>query len=282
MTSPSIQLCGQRVGPGERLFVIAGPDVIESEEMVLAHARRVRALCEKLDLPFAFKCSFDKANRTSAKAFRGPGLQEGLRILRRVKKEVGVALLTDVHEVAQVEPAAEVVDILQVPAFLCRQTDLITSVAKTGRGVNLKKGQFVAPEDMRHSARKALEAGNPNILVTERGASFGYHNLVVDMRGLVLMREQGLAVCFDATHSVQLPSAGGGEVPHSGGDRRLVPALARAAAATGIDALFAEVHENPDAALCDGPCSLTFDGLEQLLRDIVAIRQVLGHERSAA
>lgn len=267
-----ISLCGQRVGEGQPLFVIAGPDVIESEEMVLRHARRVREVCERLQLPFAFKCSYDKANRTSLKSFRGPGLTEGLRILARVKRECGVPILTDVHELSHVEPAAEVADVLQVPAFLCRQTDLVVAVAKTGRGVNLKKGQFVAPMDIAHQAKKAFDSGNPNVLVTERGASFGYRNLVVDMRSFAMMREAGLCVCFDATHSVQLPSAGDGE---TAGERQYVSLLARAAAGAGIDALFTEVHEEPEKALCDGPCSLTFEGFEQTLREVLAIRQAL-------
>jgi 2-dehydro-3-deoxyphosphooctonate aldolase (KDO 8-P synthase) len=267
-----IELCGRKVGEGHPLFVLAGPDVIESEEMVLRHARRMRETCEKLGVHFAFKCSFDKANRTSGKAFRGPGLDEGLRIFRRIKKEVGVHLLTDVHEVAQVAPVAEVVDILQIPAFLCRQTDLVEAVARSGRGVNLKKGQFVAPRDIAHSARKAVEAGNRNVLVTERGVSFGYNNLVVDMRGFGLMREAGLTVCFDATHSVQLPSAGDG---HTAGERKFVGLLARSAAAAGIDALFTEVHEDPDRALCDGPCSLDFAMFEKVLGDVLAIRRAL-------
>lgn len=269
-----ISLCGHRVGEGQQLFVIAGPDVIESEEMVLRHARRVRETCERVGVPFAFKCSYDKANRTSLKSFRGPGLTEGLRILARVKKECGVPILTDVHELSHVEPAAEVADVLQVPAFLCRQTDLVVAVARTGRGVNLKKGQFVSPMDMVHQARKSFESGNTNVLVTERGASFGYRNLVVDMRSFAIMREAGLNVCFDATHSVQLPSAGDGE---TAGERKYVSLLARAAAAAGIDALFTEVHEDPEKALCDGPCSLTFDGFEQTLRDVLAIRKALGY-----
>jgi len=271
-----ISLCGKQVGEGQSLFVLAGPDVIESEELVLRHARRVREVCERLQVPFAFKCSFDKANRTSLKSFRGPGLKEGLRILARVKKECGVAILTDVHGLEQVDAIAEVADIIQVPAFLCRQTDLVVAVAKTGRGVNLKKGQFVSPMDIVHSARKAFDSGNPNVLVAERGASFGYRNLVVDMRGFAIMREAGLVTCFDATHSVQLPSAGEGE---TAGERKFVPLLARAAAAAGIDALFTEVHENPDAALCDGPCSLTFEMFEQVLKDVLAIRRALGHQQ---
>ncbi len=270
-----IDLCGYQVGPGQKLFVIAGPDSIESEEMALRHARMLKEVTSRLGVPYAFKCSYDKANRTSGKSFRGPGLKEGLRILARIKAEVGVPILTDVHETSHVGPAAEVVDIIQIPAFLCRQTDLVEAVARTGKGVNLKKGQFVAPKDIVHSARKAFEAGNPNVLVTERGASFGYNNLVVDMRGFLQMREAGLAVCFDATHSVQLPSAGNGE---TAGERKFVSLLARAAAAAGIDALFTEVHEDPDRALCDGPCSLSPKMFEDVLGQVRGIRRVLGHE----
>ncbi|WP_163990586.1 3-deoxy-8-phosphooctulonate synthase [Pyxidicoccus caerfyrddinensis] len=275
-TSPlPIELCGYKVGPGQKLFVIAGPDSIESEDMALRHARMLKEITGRLGVPYAFKCSYDKANRTSGKSFRGPGLKEGLRILKRVRDEVGVPVLTDVHETSHVGPASEVVDIIQIPAFLCRQTDLVEAVARTGRGVNLKKGQFVAPKDIVHSARKAFEAGNPNVLVTERGSTFGYNNLVVDMRGLAQMREAGLAVCFDATHSVQLPSAGNGE---TAGERKFVALLARSAAAAGIDALFTEVHEDPDRALCDGPCSLNPQMFEDVVRNVLNIRRVLGHE----
>jgi 2-dehydro-3-deoxyphosphooctonate aldolase (KDO 8-P synthase) len=275
MVTASITLAGTRVGPGLPLFVIAGPDVIEGEEFALRHARRLKDLTAKFGVPFAFKCSFDKANRTSIKSYRGPGMVEGLRVLKRVKEEVGVAVLTDVHDLSQVGPTAEVADIIQVPAFLSRQTDLIAAVAKTGRGVNLKKGQFIAPKDIAHQAKKAFDSGNPNVLVTERGATFGYNNLVVDMRGFAQMREAGLVTCFDATHSVQLPSAGDGE---TAGERKFVGLLARSAAAAGIDAMFTEVHEDPDKALCDGPCSLTFELFEQTLEDVLAIRRALGHQ----
>ncbi|AGC42486.1 MULTISPECIES: 3-deoxy-8-phosphooctulonate synthase [Myxococcus] len=276
-SSLPITLCGHKVGPGQKLFVIAGPDSIESEEMALKHAHLLKGITSRLGVPYAFKCSYDKANRTSGKSFRGPGLREGLRILARIRDEVGVPVLTDVHETSHVGPASEVVDIIQIPAFLCRQTDLVEAVARTGKGVNLKKGQFVAPKDIVHSARKAFEAGNPNVLVTERGSSFGYNNLVVDMRGFAQMREAGLAVCFDATHSVQLPSAGNGE---TAGERKFVSLLARSAAAAGIDALFTEVHEDPDRALCDGPCSLNPQMFEDVVRNVLNIRRVLGHEPS--
>jgi 2-dehydro-3-deoxyphosphooctonate aldolase (KDO 8-P synthase) len=270
-----IDMAGFKVGPGQKLFVIAGPDSIESEDMALRHARMLKEITGRLGVNWAFKCSYDKANRTSGKSFRGPGLKEGLRILARVRKEVGCPVLTDVHETSHVGPASEVVDIIQIPAFLCRQTDLVEAVARSGKGVNLKKGQFVAPKDIVHSARKAFEAGNPNVLVTERGSTFGYNNLVVDMRGFAQMREAGLAVCFDATHSVQLPSAGNGE---TAGERKFVALLARSAAAAGIDALFTEVHEDPDRALCDGPCSLNPQMFEDVVRNVLNIRRVLGHE----
>ena len=259
------------VGRGQPLLLIAGPCVIESEAATIAAARRVADLAQKHGLPAVFKCSFDKANRTSARAFRGVGLTEGLRVLARVKRETGLLLLTDVHEEAQCAPAAEVIDILQIPAFLCRQTDLIAAAGKTGRAVNVKKGQFLAPEDMKNVVAKLSEAGCSDVLLTERGASFGYHDLVVDFRGLLVMREFA-PVCFDATHSVQRP---GGLGDKTGGDRALAPPLARAAAAVGIDALFCEVHEDPDRALSDGPNSLTFGMWDELLRDVVAIRASL-------
>ena len=275
--SALIELAGFKVGDGQKLLVIAGPDVIESEELALRHARFLKAAADKAGVNYVFKCSYDKANRTSGKSFRGPGMVEGLKTLARIKREVGVPVLTDVHDITQVGPVAEVVDVIQIPAFLCRQTDLVEAVARTGRGVNLKKGQFVAPKDIAHSARKAFEAGNRNVLVTERGATFGYNNLVVDMRGFLQMREAGLAVCFDATHSVQLPSAGDGV---TAGERKFVSLLARSAAAAGIHALFTEVHEDPDKALCDGPCSLSPTLFDETLRDVVAIRRALGHEPS--
>ncbi len=259
------------VGRGNPLLLIAGPCVIESEAATVAAARRVADLAQKHGLPAVFKCSFDKANRTSARAFRGVGISEGLRILSKVKRETGLPLLTDVHEEGHCAPAAEVIDILQIPAFLCRQTDLLAAAGRTGRAVNVKKGQFLAPEDMKNVVAKLFEAGCTDVLLTERGASFGYHDLVVDFRGLIAMREYA-PVCFDATHSVQRP---GGLGDKTGGDRLLAPPLARAAAAVGIDALFCEVHEDPDRALSDGPNSLTFAMWDELLRDVVAIRASL-------
>ncbi|HEU4383138.1 MAG TPA: 3-deoxy-8-phosphooctulonate synthase [Anaeromyxobacteraceae bacterium] len=264
---------GHQVGDGRPLLLIAGPCVIESEAQALSHARKVKALAERHGLPVIFKASFDKANRSSGKSFRGPGLEAGLGVFERVKRETGLPCLTDVHEAWQAEPAGKVVDVLQVPAFLCRQTDLVTACARHGRAVNVKKGQFVAPGDMRHAVQKCRDAGNDNVLLTERGASFGYGNLVVDMRGLAIMRELGVPVCFDATHSVQLPGAAGDS---TGGERQFVPPLSRAAVAVGVDALFAEIHEDPAAARSDGPNSLDFDMADRMLRDLLAIRRALG------
>jgi 2-dehydro-3-deoxyphosphooctonate aldolase (KDO 8-P synthase) len=260
-----------KFGGGE-LLVIAGPCVIEGAELTLRHARRVADIARKHGVSAVFKCSFDKANRTSGKSFRGPGLEEGLRVLAKVKQETGLPVLTDVHEAGQCAAAAEVVDVLQIPAFLCRQTDLLLAAGRTGRAVNVKKGQFLAPEDMKNAVEKLSEAGCKDVLLTERGASFGYHNLVVDMRSLIIMRKFA-PVCFDATHSVQQPGSQGNA---SGGDRTLAPPLARAAAAVGIDALFCEVHEDPARALSDGPNSLTFETWDELLGDVLKIRQVLG------
>jgi len=257
---------------GGQLLLIAGPCVIEGEEFTLRHARKVAEAGQRHGVPAVFKSSFDKANRSSAKSFRGPGLVEGLRILARVKQEVGLPVLTDVHETSQCAQAAEVVDVLQIPAFLSRQTDLLVAAARTGRAVNVKKGQFLAPEDMKNAVEKLREGGCEQVLLTERGASFGYHNLIVDMRSLLTMRQYA-PVCFDATHSVQCPGSQG---TSSGGDRSLAPALARAAAAVGIDALFCEVHEDPDRALSDGPNSLTFPAWEALLADVLRIRSALG------
>ena len=257
---------------GGQLVLIAGPCVIEGEDFTLRHARRVADVAQKHGVAAVFKCSFDKANRTSLKSFRGPGLGEGLRVLSKVKKETGLPVLTDVHEPAQCARAAEVVDVLQIPAFLCRQTDLIVAAGQAGRAVNVKKGQFLAPEDMRNVADKLRESGCRDVLLTERGTSFGYHDLVVDLRGLVAMRKIA-PVCFDATHSVQRPGSQG---TATGGDRTLAPVLSRAAAAVGIDALFCEVHEDPDRALSDGPNSLTFPMWEAVVADVLRIRAALG------
>jgi 2-dehydro-3-deoxyphosphooctonate aldolase (KDO 8-P synthase) len=264
---------GFEVGDGRPLLLIAGPCVMEYAAHALAHARRVKALAAKHALPVIFKASFDKANRSSGKSFRGPGLEKGLAAFAEVKRETGLPCLTDVHEPSQAEPAGRVVDVLQVPAFLCRQTDLILACARHGKAVNVKKGQFLAPKEMRHAIAKCREAGNEQIMLTERGSSFGYGNLVVDMRGLVQMRELGVPVCMDATHSVQMPGSGGDT---TGGDRQYVAPLARAAAAVGIDALFLEIHEDPAAAKSDGPNSLDFDMADRLLAEVLAVRRALG------
>ena len=263
---------GFEVGDGQPLLLLCGPDIVEGEAITLRAGEAVKALAARHGLPVVFKCSFDKANRTSIKSYRGPGMAEGLRVLGRVKQELGLPILTDVHDPSLVAPVAEVADVLQVPAFLCRQTDLLVACARSGRAVNVKKGQFVAPRDMRHALTKLREGGARDVLLTERGASFGYNNLVVDLRSLSIMRELGAPVCFDATHSVQLPSAAGDS---SGGERAFVRLLARAAVAAGCDALFLEVHEDPSRALCDGPSSLDFAELDRLLSEVVAIRRAL-------
>ena len=264
---------GHEVGDGRPLLLIAGPCVLESEAQALSHARQVKALAAKHGVPAVFKASFDKANRTSVKSFRGVGLEPGLAVLGKVKRETGLPTLTDVHEAWQAEPAGRVVDVLQVPAFLCRQTDLVLACARHGKSVNVKKGQFLAPRDMRHVIQKCREAGNEDVVLTERGASFGSGNLVVDMRSLVVMRELGAPVCFDATHSVQLPGSGGDT---TAGNREYVAPLARAAAAVGIDALFMEIHEDPTQAKSDGPNSLDFAMADAVLGDVLRIRRALG------
>jgi 2-dehydro-3-deoxyphosphooctonate aldolase (KDO 8-P synthase) len=259
---------GNAVFGGLGLVIIAGPCVIESAESSLRHAERLAKIAREVGLALVFKSSFDKANRTSHSSFRGPGLEAGIRILERVKHETGLPVLTDVHEPQQVSFAAQVADILQIPALLSRQTDLVHAVAVTGRVVNLKKGQFLAPWEMKAAVAKAEAGGSRQILVTERGFSFGYNNLVSDMRSLVIMRSFGYPVVYDATHSVQLPGAGG---ERSGGQREFVAPLARAAAAVGVDAVFMEVHEDPDNALSDGPNSYPLDALPALLRDLKRI-----------
>ena len=267
------RIAGHEVGDGRKLLLIAGPCVMESEAHALAHARKVKALAEKHGLPVAFKASFDKANRSSGKSYRGIGLEAGLAAFRAVKRETGLPCTTDVHETWQAEPAGKVVDLLQVPAFLCRQTDLVLACARHGKSVSVKKGQFLAPMEMRHAVAKCREAGNENVLLIERGATFGYGNLVVDMRALVQMRELGVPVCLDATHSVQLPG-GAGDV--TGGDRQFVAPLSRAAAAVGVDALFMEIHEDPAVAKSDGPNTLDVAMADAILRDVLAIRRALG------
>ncbi|NNL85553.1 MAG: 3-deoxy-8-phosphooctulonate synthase [Myxococcales bacterium] len=259
------------VGNGAPLVLFAGLNVIETESATLAVAERLRAIAEAHRLPLVFKASVDKANRSSWRSFRGPGADEGLRILARVRSETGLPLLTDVHEPGQAKPAAEVVDCLQVPAFLCRQTDLLTACAATGRPTNVKKGQFMAPHDARHIVQKLEQAGASGVCLTERGTSFGHGDLVVDFRGLVVMRRYA-PVCLDATHSVQFPG-GAGEA--TGGDRSMVAPLARAGVAVGIDALFVEVHPDPDRAPCDGPSQLDFPAFERLLTEVAAIDRAL-------
>ena len=257
-----------KIGAGRPLAVIAGPCVIESQESALRHASLLKEAADRAGVPYIFKSSYDKANRSSASSFRGPGLEWGLEILAEVKRKVGVPILTDVHESAQVVAVQQIADVLQIPAFLCRQTDFVVAVANSGKVVNVKKGQFLAPWDIANVVDKILSTGNDRVLLTERGVSFGYNNLVSDMRSLVWMRELGYPVIFDATHSLQLP---GGLGHASGGERKYIPALARAAVAVGIDALFMEVHENPDQALSDGPNSLPLKDFEKL---IGAVKQI--------
>ena len=259
------------IGNKNKLVLIAGPCVIESEDLTLQTAESLKKISEKLKIPFIFKSSFDKANRSSVESFRGPGLDEGLKILKKIKDEFDVPILSDVHGSDQCDKAGQVLDILQIPAFLCRQTDLLVAAGKTGKPVNIKKGQFIAPQTMKQAALKVESTGNSAILLTERGTSFGYHNLVVDMRSLELMRTLNYPVIFDATHSVQLPSAGG---TVSGGERKYIPALTRAAAGAGIDGLFMEVHPDPDQALCDGPNMWPLDQLESLLRPVIQIHKI--------
>ena len=253
------------VGQGHPLLLMAGPCVLEGYEHSLMIGKEVKKIADKLGVPYVFKASYDKANRSSYSSFRGPGLEEGLKILAQIKKDLGVPVVSDIHETIQVEKAAEVLDILQIPAFLCRQTDLVYEAAKTGRVVNIKKGQFLAPWDMKNVLKKAEEAGNHNIMLTERGASFGYNNLVVDFRSIPIMQSFGVPVVFDATHSVQLP---GGQGTCSGGERQYVPVLARAAVAAGADGVFMECHPDPDKALCDGPNSLPLALLPAMLNDL--------------
>ena len=262
---------GVPIGGGAPLAWISGLNVLESSDAAVACAEALRALAERRGLPLVFKAAFDKANRTHGDAYRGPGIVAGLEMLARVKNETGLALMTDVHEPAQAAAAAEVVDCLQIPAFLVRQTDLIAACAATGRPLNLKRGQFIAPAEMRYAVDKAEALGATGVLVTERGSSFGFNDLVVDMRGLVTLAEFG-PICFDATHAAQRPGAAGGA---SGGDRRMVAPLARAAVATGVDALFVETHPKPDAAPCDAACQLGFDALEALVVEACAIRAAL-------
>ena len=273
-----MQLLGREVGLDQPLFLIAGPCVIESEELQLRTAEALKGITDKLGVHFIFKSSFDKANRSSDKSFRGPGMDEGLRVLEKVRDALGVPILTDVHDIPQIGPVAEVVDVLQTPAFLARQTDFIHAVAASGKPVNIKKAQFMAPHDMKNvvdKARNAAQAAGVNeetIMVCERGASFGYNNLVSDMRSLAIMRETGCPVVFDATHSVQLP---GGQGTSSGGQREFVPVLARAAVATGIAGIFMETHPDPANAMSDGPNAWPLDRMETLLTTLVQLDRLV-------
>jgi 2-dehydro-3-deoxyphosphooctonate aldolase (KDO 8-P synthase) len=266
-----VKLCGFNAGPDHPFFLIAGPCVIESEQLAIDTAGVLKEICARLDIPLIFKSSFDKANRTSGSSFRGPGMQEGLRILAEVKRQVGLPVLTDVHEDTDISAVASVVDVMQTPAFLCRQTNFIHRVAAAGIPVNLKKGQFLSPWEMKNVVDKAKSTGNEQIMVCERGVSFGYNNLVSDMRSLAVMRETGCPVVFDATHSVQLPGGQGGS---SGGQREFIPVLARAAVAVGVAGLFMETHPDPDKALSDGPNAWPLGQMEELLttlRDLDAV-----------
>ncbi|HJV66127.1 MAG TPA: 3-deoxy-8-phosphooctulonate synthase [Geomonas sp.] len=267
-----VSIGGVKIGGGKPLVLVAGPCVIETETATMRCAEKLMTICNGVGIPLIFKASYDKANRTSVTAFRGPGLKEGLRILAKVKESLGVPVLSDIHSIEQVAPAADVLDVLQIPAFLCRQTDLLVAAANTGKPINVKKGQFLAPWDMKNVVGKLLSCDNENITLTERGASFGYNNLVVDMRSFPIMRATGCPVIFDATHSVQLP---GGEGTSSGGQREYVEFLSRAAVAAGVDGVFMEVHEEPEQALCDGPNSVRLDDLAALLRKLKAIDAIV-------
>ncbi|MGI6656808.1 MAG: 3-deoxy-8-phosphooctulonate synthase [Desulfobulbus sp.] len=267
------------VGPGAPLLLMAGPCVLESGDLAREVAQELQAVTRRLGISYVFKASFDKANRTSLDSFRGPGVEKGLRILGRLREEIGVPIVSDIHEPAQAALAGDCLDIIQIPAFLCRQTDLLVAAARTGRVVNVKKGQFLSPWDMEHVINKLRGAGTERILLTERGTFFGYNNLVVDMRSLQVMRSFGYPVVYDATHSVQLPGGAGGS---SGGQREFIPALSRAAMAVGIDGLFLEVHPDPAKALCDGPNSLPLDQVEALLVQLLAIRQAVAGGADAA
>lgn len=264
------------IGGGEKLTLLAGPCVLEGLDRCLLIGRTIKEICQRLGINYVFKASFDKANRSSYHSFRGPGMKKGLEMLKAIKEELGVPVVTDIHETNQAKPVAEVADILQIPAFLCRQTDLLHAAAQTGRVVNVKKGQFMAPEDMRNVVDKLHESGCDQIMLTERGASFGYHNLVVDMRSLPIMRSFGYPVVMDGTHSVQLP---GGNGTTSAGNREYVEYLVRASVAVGIDALFLEVHDNPEEALSDGANMVYLDKLEDLLKDAVAIHEIVRHKQ---
>jgi len=267
-----INIAGTKLGGNNPLFIIAGPCVIESEEIAFYTAERLKEICRRVNLPLLFKSSYDKANRTSLSFFRGPGLEKGLRILFDVRNKFNIPVISDIHSVEEVKPASEVLDALQIPAFLCRQTDLILAASKTGKPVNIKKGQFLAPWDVKNIIEKFISTGNQNIFITERGTSFGYNNLVVDFRGLSIMRAFGYPVIFDVTHSLQLP---GGQGQSSGGQKEFAEPLARVAVAVGADGIFMEVHLEPDKALCDGPNMIKIDEMEKILATVKAIDQLV-------
>jgi 2-dehydro-3-deoxyphosphooctonate aldolase (KDO 8-P synthase) len=267
-----VQVAAAVFGDDKPFVLIAGPCVIEGDNHATTLAKELQDITRRLGVSFIFKASFDKANRTSGRSFRGPGLDEGLHILRSIKSKVGVAILTDIHEPAQAAPIAEVADVIQIPAFLCRQTDLLVAAARTGCAVNIKKGQFLAPTDIVHAARKVIDAGNPRVLVTERGTTFGYHNLVVDMRAFPIIRRSGLPVVFDVTHSLQLPGGGDGVTT---GQSEFIEPLAAAGVAAGVDGLFLETHEDPASAKSDAQNALRLDRLEPLLRRLVAIDAIV-------
>jgi 2-dehydro-3-deoxyphosphooctonate aldolase (KDO 8-P synthase) len=260
------------MGKDAPLMLIAGPCVIEDEETTFAVAARLRDITRRFDIPFLFKASYDKANRSALRSFRGPGLNDGLAVLQRIKTQLKVPVISDVHRFEEIAPAAAVLDVLQIPAFLCRQTDFLLAAARTGTPINVKKGQFLAPWDMKNVVEKLASTGNRNVFITERGASFGYNNLVSDMRAIPIMQQMGVPVVFDATHSVQLP---GGAGDRSGGQREFAPLLAKAAAAAGADGVFMEVHPDPDRALCDGANSLHLETLDDLLPRLLAIRRAI-------
>lgn len=271
MTGMTVKIGNSQIGNGGKFLIIAGPCVIESYEILEKTARHLQSLSKKYNFEYVFKASFDKANRTSVNGFRGPGLKDGLAMLADIKRTLGVPLLSDVHETEQCAAAGDVLDILQIPAFLCRQTDLIVAAAKTGKCVNIKKGQFAAPGDMKNAVKKIVDSGNQNILLTERGASFGYNNLVVDFRSIPIMQESGYPVIFDATHSVQLP---GGAGDASSGQRQYIPTLARAAVVAGCDGMFMEVHPNPDEAKSDAANQVPLMQVEELLSQVLKLREV--------
>jgi 2-dehydro-3-deoxyphosphooctonate aldolase (KDO 8-P synthase) len=272
MATREVKIGNVKIGGGNPLVFIAGPCVIESEESTLSAARKLKEYSETRNIPLIFKSSYDKANRTSVNSFRGPGIEEGLSILAKVKEQTGLPVLSDIHSIEEIGPAAQVLDVIQIPAFLSRQTDLIIAAAKTGKPVNIKKGQFLSPGDIKNSIEKAVSAGNDNITITERGASFGYNNLVVDMRAFPIMTSYGYPVIYDATHSVQLP---GGQGTCSGGQREFIVPLARAAVSAGCDAVFMEVHEEPEKALCDGPNMLSIEEFPVLAEQLMELHRLV-------